>query len=142
MENVLWFNGLTMKTIVANKALNIKILDDESVTSTTLPKSFQNIVLAEINKVFENAKEQNTNGSNPSANMPVCVSVGVQTVECESGFNKRVTDINSGNLSTSRVSAETQTDTCLPIGSNGIDSIASQTNSCRLLAEKQTWLER
>ena len=58
MENILWFNGLTMKTVVANKAPNIKILDDESVTSTTPPKSFQNIVLAEISKVFENAKEQ------------------------------------------------------------------------------------
>ena len=142
MENILRFNGLTMKTVVANKALNIKILDDESVTSTTPPKSFQNIVLAEISKVFENAKEQNTNGSNSPGNMSVCVSVGVQTVECESGFNKCVTDINSGNLSTSRVSAETQTDTCLTIGSNGTDSIASQTNSCRLLPEKQTWLER
>ena len=61
--------------------------------------------------------------------------------ECESGFNKCVTD-NCGNLSTSRVSAETQTDSCLPVSSNGTDSIVSQSISSKLLPEKQTWLER
>ena len=127
----------------ANEAFNIKIPDGDSVTSTTSAKSFQNIVPpAGISKVLENAEEQNTNGSNLSVNMPVCVSAGVQTVhECESGFNKCVTD-NNGNLSTSRVSAETQTDSCLPVSSNGTDSIVSQSNSSRLLPEKQTWLER
>ena len=73
--------------------------------------------------------------------MQVFVSARVQTVECESGTNKCVTD-NSGNLSTSRVSAETQTDACLPISLNGTDSIVNQSNSSRLLPERQTWLER
>ena len=71
-----FYYGLSMKTTVnaANEAFNIKIPDGDSVTSTTSAKSFQNIVPpAGISKVSENAEEQNTNGSNLSVNMPVCV---------------------------------------------------------------------